>query len=116
MRKPITPFSEERAAPWTTFCFGGMTFVIAAVSVHDAILVVLHSQTIRDFEKNPVGRWLIDLHGGEVWLFVLTKLFGAALVCAILVTLYQSRRRMALVVAGALTCFQIGLLLFLSLG
>ena len=47
---------------------------ITAVSVHDAVLVVLHEEVISEFEQNPLGCWLIRLQGGEVWLFVWTKL------------------------------------------
>jgi hypothetical protein len=95
--------------------FGCMTWMIAAVSVHDAMLVVINQDVIAQVERNPIGRWLIAQQGGEVGLFLLAKLCGTALVCAVLITLYQRRRGMALSIAAALTCFQLGLLLFLSL-
>lgn len=92
-----------------------MVLMIVAVSVHDAILVLLNHKVIRDDEMNPIGRWLIEQQSGDVWLFVLSKLCGTAIVAAVLASLHRRRRRLAFVVAGALTCFQIGLLLFLSL-
>jgi hypothetical protein len=87
--------------------------VIAAVSVHDATLVVLNEDMIIEFERNPVGKWLIERQGGEVWLFVLAKFAGAAVVCATLITLYRRRRGMALAAAGVLAAFQLALLGYL---
>ena len=84
---------------------------IAAVSVHDAVLVVVHQEVISQFERNPLGRWLLQLHGGEVWLFVAVKLAGTAVVCKVLFRLYQYRSGIALLVAVVLSCFQM-LLLF----
>ena len=95
--------------------FGCLVLVITAVSVHDAALVVLHYHVIGETEKNPVGRWLIDMQSGDVRLFVLLKMCGTAVVCAVLVTIYRRRRRLAFTVAGAVACFQLGLLLFLLL-
>ena len=81
------------------------------MSVHDAILVVVHHELISQFERNPLGRWLLQLHGGEVWLFVVVKLAGTAAVCTVLVRLYQYRADFALPVAIVLSCLQL-LLLF----
>jgi hypothetical protein len=92
-----------------------MTWVIAAISVHDAMLVIVNRQVIAEEERNPLGRWLLTRQSGNVWLFVLAKLLGTAVVCAVLVRLYQWRMRVAMAVASALVCFQLGLLLFLSL-
>ncbi|MBW3599884.1 MAG: hypothetical protein KY475_21755 [Planctomycetes bacterium] len=99
----------------TPLAFGCLVLVIAAVSVHDAALVVLHYSVIRESEWNPIGRWLIDLQHGDVWLFVQLKMCGTAVVGAVLVTMYGRRRRLAFTVAAAVACFQVGLLLFLSL-
>ena len=87
---------------------------VMAVSVHDAMLVLIYRHLIEEFERNPVGRWLLDAHGGELWLFLSAKLGGTAVVCAILITLYEHRRRLAFVIAGGLTLFQIILLWYLS--
>lgn len=87
---------------------------VAAVSVHDAMLVVLNASVIGEVEQNPVGRWLIELQGGEVWLFVSVKLLTTAVVCAVLVTLYEFRARLALVASGGVAAFQMGLLWYLT--
>jgi len=83
------------------------------VSVHDAILVIVHHETIGELEQNPVGRWLLQLHDGQVWLFVCVKLAGTALVCSILVHLYRFRPQAALLIAVALCFVQSILLIYL---
>ncbi len=88
---------------------------IAAVSVHDAVLVLAHHDVIGQLEQNPLGRWLIQAHGGDVWLFVWLKLAGTALVCAVLVKWYRYRSFVAVAVAAAIACFQSLLLLYLYL-
>ena len=86
---------------------------IALISVHDAMLVVVHHETISELERNPIGKWLLDIQQGEVWLFVLVKLAGTAVVCTVLVSLYQRCRKLALPIALSLTTFQSLLLVYL---
>jgi hypothetical protein len=95
--------------------FSVLVLFIAAVSVHDAMLVVLNEGVIAHFERNPLGRWLIELGGGEVWLFVLVKLAGTSIACAALVAIYPRWRRGAVAAAATIAAFQLGLLLYLSL-
>ena len=109
IRRWIPP---RRANP---LIFGVAVLFIAAVSVHDAALVVLNEQVIADTEQNPMGRWLIQRDGGRVWLFVAVKLLGTAIACAALVALYQSWRTAALAASASLAGFQLWLLLYLSL-
>ncbi len=102
--------------PYRSILFAGLLLFIAAVSVHDAMLVVLLDDLIQEFERNPVGSWLLEVAQGSVWLFVLVKLLGTSLVGAGQVMIYQWRPRMALASTGALAGFQLGLLLYLSVG
>lgn len=90
--------------------------LIASVSIHDAMLIVVHHESILADERNPVGRWLLEIQGGDIWLFVLVKLLGTSAACALLIRLFEVRPQMALIAAGAVTCFQLGLLGYLSLG
>lgn len=89
---------------------------IGTVSAHDAVLVVVHHEVISQFERNPLGVWLIQIGGDEVWLFVVAKLAGTAVVCTLLFRLYQYHRVIALVVAVVLSCFQVLLLVYLHWG
>ena len=98
----------------TEAVFAVCCLFVMAVSVHDAMLVVLNADIIGEFEHNPVGRWLIKLQGGEIWLFVLAKFVGTAIAIAVLVTLYELRARLALVAGGGVASFQMILLWYLT--
>ncbi len=104
------------SVPYRAILFAALLLFIAAVSVHDAVLVVLLEDLIQEFERNPVGCWLIEIAQGSVWLFVLVKLMGTSLVGAAQVMIYQWRPHMALASTSALAGFQLGLLLYLSVG
>lgn len=80
------------------------------------MLLIVNHDVIHDAERNPIGRWLLSLQGGEVWLFVIVKLFGTSVVCATLIRLFAYRRRMAILAASVLAGLQVGLLGYLSLG
>ena len=95
--------------------FAGLILFMLAVSVHDAALVVLNREIISHMEQNPVGRWLIEINDGDVWLFIGLKMLGTAISCAALLTLYQVWQRAAETAAISVACFQLALLLYLSL-
>jgi hypothetical protein len=88
--------------------------LVTAISVHDAMLVIVNHELIVEEERNPLGQWLLALQGGDVWLFVLVKLFGTSVVCAILLTLFRSRPTLALFAGGFLSCLQLTLLIYLT--
>lgn len=96
--------------------FAVCCLLVVAISVHDAMLVVLHRNLIHQFEQNPIGLWLIELQGGDVSLFVWLKLMGTALAGTILILLYEAWRRLAIVVSSALAMGQITLLWYLIRG
>ncbi len=96
--------------------FAMLCMFVMAVSVHDAMLVVLNADVILEVERNPVGRWLIELQRGDVWLFVLTKFLGTAVVCSILVMMYEFRVRHGLLAVGGVASFQMILLCYLTFG
>lgn len=86
---------------------------IAIVSVHDAALLIVNQDAIQDFEKNPIGSWLIQANSGSVSLFVLVKLLGTSLVCAVLASIYEHSSRLALIITSPLAIFQAMLLTYL---
>jgi hypothetical protein len=100
---------RHRPAAFLAFC----CLWILAVSAHDAALVVVHHDVIAQLERNPMGRQLIQMHNGDVWLFVWVKCAGTATVGAVLVTLYRYHARVALCVAAVLAGFQLLLLYYL---
>lgn len=105
---------KRQRLPFQQLLFGACCLIVAIVSVHDAFLVVLNDDVIAQFEQNPLGRWLLDLQGGDIWLFVLVKLMGTAVVCATLIVLYRIRRQIAMSVAIVLAAFQLALLGYLT--
>jgi hypothetical protein len=104
---PRVPFPSQTMWLWMLLVF------VAAVSVHDAALVVLNHEVILHYEQNPVGRWLIEANGGEVWMFAAVKLFCTALVCCLVVRVHEWHGHHGLAVAGGLAGFQALLLIYL---
>ena len=48
-----------------TAMFTTVLIFVGGVSAYDGYLVVRTGEMIRDFEKNPVGRYLIDRNNGD---------------------------------------------------
>jgi len=88
---------------------------IVMVSLYDTFLIVRYSEQIRNLEENPIGRWLIDVAGGGVGIFVRCKLAGTTLVVVILTCLHRMRSRTALPVTSSIAAYQTGLLTYLTL-
>jgi hypothetical protein len=98
---------------WTP-CFMGVLAFIGGVSVYDGYLVVRTGEAIREFEKNPIGIYLIDCDDGDPGVFLRVKAAGTLLALTALSVLQRHSKRLASPVALALAVFQGGLLLFLE--
>jgi|HubBroStandDraft_6_1064221.scaffolds.fasta_scaffold98098_2 hypothetical protein len=114
--------TNESAAPgrrqsyvssWTPVFVAVLSFV-TGVSLYDGYLVVRTGTMIREFELNPVGRYLIDCGDGDVNIFLRVKAAGTLVTLAGLCVLHHHSRRLAGPVEFALVVFQGGLLLFLE--
>lgn len=112
--RPDRQAVEPRTLELRQIILGVCCLLIATISVHDAALIVTNHEVINEVEQNPIGLWLLDLQNGQVWLFVFAKLFGTALVCAVILTIYNHQQRIAMTVAGSLVCFQTALLCYLT--
>ena len=88
--------------------------LIAVISVHDAALVVLNDDVIMQSEQNPMGRWMLNIADGEVFLFVAVKLLGTTTVCTLILAMLRYWPRKAVTISSAVACFQVGLLTYLS--
>ena len=95
------------------FWFIGLLIFVIVVSVHDAGLLVLNQELIVEYERNPIGAWLIAHNAGSVWLFVYLKLIGTGLVSAILAGLYEQVQSTACAIVGVLALVQGALLIYL---
>jgi hypothetical protein len=71
---------------------------------------------IQDFEKNPVGLFLIDCDGGNPALFLSSKAAGTLVVLFALETLNRRSQRLACPIAVSIALFPSGLLIFLQTG
>jgi len=98
----------------TALLFAGALLFVGAVSVYDGYLVIRTGSDIREFEKNPVGLFLLDQNHGDPTLFLITKAAGTSIVLAALTVLYRRSQRIAFPVASALMLFQACLLVFLE--
>jgi hypothetical protein len=100
----------QRSLFWFTWTF------IIFVSVLDGYLLVHTREVIEDFEKNPAGQFLLSISAGKVWLFLLSKFLGTVIASAVLLVMYEKRKRLGLMVAIAIATFQFRLLLHLTMG
>ncbi|MFO0943435.1 MAG: hypothetical protein U0930_22090 [Pirellulales bacterium] len=96
-----------------TAWFFALLGFIALVSVHDAALLVVNQDLIQEFEQNPIGSWLIQLNNGSVWLFVILKLLGTSIACAVLASIFEYSRSLAMIIISPLASFQAMLLSYL---
>ena len=78
-------------------------------------LALRYRHELHKTELNPYGRWLIQLNGGQVWLLLATKFAGTVVAATIVLLIYGRWPRIGLIIAIAVACLQLCLLLFLML-
>ena len=83
--------------------------IIGLVSVFDTYLSLIYSPHLRQLEQNPLGNWLLDV--GGLQLFVETKAVCTILVVITSFLLIKTKYRLAIV--GVLI-FQVLLFLYLN--
>ncbi len=92
-----------------------LIIVIAAVSLYDTYLILRFSDHINQLEENPVGRWLLQLGGGRVEVFVRAKLAGTLIVLSSLTGMRIYRSRLAVPVTASVATYQVVLLVYLTI-
>ena len=85
------------------------------VSVFDGYLVLRLRHLLHEHELNPLGRLLIELNGGQVWLLLAAKFLGTVVAATVTLLVFTHRSRAGLTVASVLAGLQFCLLLFLLL-
>ena len=110
---PVASRAVAKTRGWAPFFTGALMFV-GAVSFYDGYLVVRTGDMIEDFEKNPVGLYLIQMDNGNPFVFLRVKAAGTILALVGLSLLHRRSERLASPVAFALLAFQTGLLIFLE--
>jgi hypothetical protein len=98
----------------STLAFAAALLFVGVVSLYDGYLVLRTGEMIEQFEKNPVGLFLIQFNGGDPSLFLALKALGTMLALALLTVLYHRAPRYAYPAASGLALFQSGLLIFLE--
>jgi hypothetical protein len=95
--------------------FAALWLFLIFVSVFDGYLIVRFRHELHKTELNPLGRMLIQLNGGQVWLLLASKFLGTVAAASIVLMIYVRRPRLGMTIAGVLATLQLGLLLFLLL-
>ena len=93
--------------------FALLWLFIILVSVFDGYLVLTNRMFIALDEQNPVGKALIHLNRGDVWLLLAAKLTGTIFSCAVVLVVYWTSERRGLLVAAGIASFQLVLLVYL---
>lgn len=89
---------------------------ILLISMLDHYLTIKFQDTIMTDEINPFGRFLLRLDGGSVALFMTLKMLFLWVIAAIILSLYQIKKRFAYACLLALSMVQLFLIyVFLSL-
>ena len=92
--------------------FVALWLFLIFVSVFDGYLCVRYRHELHKTELNPIGRLLIQLNGGQVWLMLAAKFLGTVIAATIVLLIYGRRPRLGITIAGVLATVQLGLLLF----
>ena len=89
-------------------------FVIVLVSSIDIYWLSRNRDLIHEYERNPIGQYLLDLDRGDVSLFILCKTLGTYIVIVILYILFHYHKKYAIASTIILVIIQIILLFYLS--
>ena len=87
--------------------------VILMVSAYDVYLSIKLQDLLPETEKNPVGRWLIQIDNQDVALFMAAKLFGTGLAIHLLGLLRHYKLKILKPVMASIVLLQLALLMFL---
>ena len=93
--------------------FDVLCWVIITISSIDMYWLSKNKDGIVESEKNPIGRYLIELDDGDVSLFIFWKFMGTFAVIYFLQKFFIKRNGLALIVVGGVAAIQTLLLLYL---
>ena len=88
--------------------------IIAAVSLYDTYLIIRFEEVIYMMERNPMGRWLLEIAGGQVGVFVRVKLAGTLLVLSTLMFMWKWRAPMLFPITTSIASYQSCLMVYLT--
>lgn len=96
--------------------FATQWIIIVGISAYDLYLSVKYSAELYSVELNPLGRYLIELGGGDVSLFMGVKLAGTGLSLGLLALIYRGDKKIAHAIIFPIMILQILLLAYLETG
>jgi len=94
--------------------FPAFIVIIAAVSLYDTYLIIRFEEVIYMMESNPMGRWLLEMAGGQVGVFVRVKLAGTLLVLSTLMFMWRWRAPMLFPITTSIASYQSCLMIYLT--
>lgn len=94
--------------------FPAFIVIIAAVSLYDTYLIIRFAEFIYMMESNLMGRWLLEIAGGQVGVFVRVKLAGTLLVLSTLMFMWKWRAPMLFPITSSIAAYQSCLLIYLT--
>ena len=86
------------------------------VELCDVYYLINLSETIHEYELNPIGKFLIHLDGGQVGLFAVSKMLFMCIVLMILPYIYYWRWKTALAMQSVLFLSRMVLFCYLMWG
>jgi len=95
--------------------FNGLLIFAISVTCLDVHLSYKYEDTLYEFERNPVGLYLIELDGGNINLFMIIRTTSALIASISVRLLYQFKQKTAFVLLSVWTIQQTVLLYFLTL-
>ena len=93
--------------------FIALWLFVIFVSVFDGYLALRFRHELHRTELNPVGRMLISLNGGQVWLLLAAKFAGTVAAATLVLLIYGRWPRIGLIIATIIACLQLCLLVYL---
>lgn len=96
--------------------------VIGAISLYDMVLTVRYSETLKQLELNPIGRWLMQLDQipkdslPDLTFFLAAKGLGTVIVLLVIFLMTQRRARLGHPVGAGVSLCQIALAMYLCYG
>ena len=81
------PAQEVRAKLFSTI-FAFLLLFIVSVSAIDVYWSIHNQDELMKVEKNPLGRYLMNMDDGSIGLFMASKLMGTVFVCCTLICIY----------------------------
>ena len=95
------------------YLFAGLWLFVIFVSVLDGYLAVRYRHELHITERNPLGRWLIQRGGNQVWLLLAAKFAGTVIAATAVLLIHSRWPRWGMPIVIAMAVFQLWLLWFL---